>query len=479
MKKILFLLLIVGFAVSCSKDFVDLNTDKKRPSAVPPGALFAFATNTLVDNMTSSNVNLNIFRLLSQYWTETTYFDESQYDLATRNIPANFWNAMYRDVLKNLDEAKTLIPAQGPAVVDAVQKNQTACVEILNVYSYMTLVNLFGNIPYSEALDYRNVYPKYDDAAGIYNDLATRLDAAIALINTAEGGFGASDLLYGGDMAGWKTFANSLKLKMGMMLADADAGKAKTMVEAAAAAGVISSNDENVVFHYLSAPPNTNPIWVDLVQSGRKDFVAANTIVDFMNGLNDPRIPLYFTEDANGAYAGGIYGTSNNYATYSKPDEAITEPDFEAMLMDYAEVEFLLAEAVERNMNVGGTAAEHYENAIRGSIEYWGGSSADADAYLAQASVAYATATGDWKQKIGHQKWIALYNRGFDGWTEWRRFDYPILNVPPDAGLTYDDIPRRFTYSVDEQTLNTDNYNSAASAIGGDNVKTKLFWDKF
>ena len=142
MKKILFILLVMGFAVSCSKDFVDLNTDKKRPSSVPPGPLFAYATNVLVDNMTSSNVNLNIFRLLSQYWTETTYFDESQYDLATRNIPANFWNAMYRDVLKNLDEAKVLIPAQGPAVIDAVQKNQNACAEILTVYSYMTLVNL-------------------------------------------------------------------------------------------------------------------------------------------------------------------------------------------------------------------------------------------------------------------------------------------------------------------------------------------------
>ncbi len=428
-----------------------------------------------MDILTSSNVNNNIFRLLSQYWTETTYTDESRYDLATRNIPQNFWNIMYVSVLKNINECQKLIPEQGAGVVPAVQANQNACAEILNVYSYMCLVNIFGNVPYSEALDYRNVYPKYDDAATIYNDLATRLDKAISDIDTGADGFGNSDLLYGGDMAAWKTFANSLKMKIGMTLADADPAKAKSMVESAAA-GAISSNDENVTFHYLASPPNTNPIWVDLVNSGRKDFVGANTIVDYMLSVNDPRVPLYFTEDGDGGYSGGIYGTSNNFATFSKPADAILAPDFEAMFMDYAEVEFLLAEAVERGMNVGGTAKEHYSAAIRASIEYWGGSSADADAYLAQSSVAYESAAGDWKQKIGTQKWLALYNRGLDGWTEWRRFDYPVLNVPVD--LTYDDIPRRYTYPIQEQTLNKDSYGAAVSAIGGDNVQTILFWDK-
>ncbi|MCB0533422.1 MAG: SusD/RagB family nutrient-binding outer membrane lipoprotein [Lewinellaceae bacterium] len=478
MKKILFLLFLVGFTFSCTKDFESLNTDQKNPSNVPPGTLFSFAQKSMQDLMTEPNVNRNIFRFLSQYWTSTTYVDEPQYDISTRNIPQNVWRILYRDVLNNMKECQRLIPEQGAGVIPVVQKNQNACAEIMTVYTYSVLVLTFGDVPYSEALSYPNLYPKFDDAKTIYTDLATRLDKAISDIDVNNGGFGSQDLLYAGDMAGWKTFANSLKLRLGMILADADAGTAKRMVEEAAP-GAIKANGENAVFYYMSSPPNTNPIWVDLVQSGRKDFVAANTIVDAMNGLNDPRVPLYFTEDANGGYTGGIYGTSNNYATYSKPAEIITEPDFEALLIDYAEVEFLLAEAVERNMNVGGTAAEHYEKAIRASIQYWGGSTADADTYLGQASVAYATATGDWKQKIGTQKWIALYNRGFDGWVEWRRFDYPILNVPPDPSITYADIPRRYTYPVDEQNLNTDNYNAASTAIGGDNVKTKLFWDKF
>ncbi|HRI58522.1 MAG TPA: SusD/RagB family nutrient-binding outer membrane lipoprotein, partial [Saprospiraceae bacterium] len=189
-------------------------------------------------------------------------------------------------------------------------------------------------------------------------------------------------------------------------------------------------------------------------------------------------IPFYFTTDAAGGYSGGPYGENNNYSTYSKPSDRVTEPTYEACFMDYAEVEFLLAEAVERNFNVGGTAAEHYEAGIRGSIEYWGGTTTDADAYLANPLVAYATSPGDWKVKIGTQKWIALYNRGFESWTEWRRFDVPTLNVPPLVS-GYSDIPVRYTYPSQEVNLNGANRSSAASAIGGDAVQTKLFWDKF
>lgn len=475
MKKILFLLLFAIVANSCDKDFGDLNVDKKNPAEVPPGPLFSYAQKELIDVMTTPNVNVGIFRLLSQYWTETTYTDEANYDLATRNIPQNFWNTIYPNVLNNLKECQRLIPSQDLAFVPkAQQDNQNACAEILNVYAYMVLVNTFGDVPYTQALDINNIYPKYDDGQEIYNDLADRLDRAISSIDENAGGFDGSDLLYGGDMAGWKKFANSLKLYLGMMLADVDANKAKSLVEQAAP-NVIASNAENIAFHYLSGPPNTNPVWVDLVQSGRKDFVAANTIVDFMKNLSDPRIPLYFTTDADGGYSGGIYAASNNYATYSKPSNRITAPDNEAMFMDYAEVRFLLAEAAERGFSVGGTAAEHYEAAIRASIEYWGGSSADADTYLANPDVAYATAPGDWKTKIGNQKWIALYNRGFEGWTEWRRLDAPTLNVPD--GLTYNDIPKRYTYPVQEQTLNATNWRSSTNDGVNDVVTNRLFWD--
>ncbi len=476
MKKILFLLITASFVLtSCDKDFGDLNVDKKKPSAVAPGALFTTAQKRMVDIITTPDVNANIFRYLAQYWTETTYIDEVNYDIATRPIPQNFWNSIYVNVLKNLKEAQSLVPDQDDAFFPPVVKtNQNASIEIMNVYAYATLVNTFGDIPYSEALDFENALPKYDDAATVYDDLLNRLDNAINSIDESAGGFGTSDIIFGGDMARWKKFGKSLQARLAMIIADHDAGKASGIISKVAG-DVITDNDDNVYFQYLAGPPNTNPVWVNLVQSGRKDDVAANTIVDIMNDLNDPRVPYYFTTDADGAYSGGIYGENNNYATYSKPNDRITAADYEAILFDAAEGNFLLAEAVERGF-IDGDAAAYYEAGIRASMEYWHVPAAEIDAYLAQPEVAYATAEGDWKQKIGTQKWIALYNRGFEAWTEWRRLDYPVLVAPAQA---ISDIPVRLVYPVQEQTLNAANYNAAAAAIGGDDVLTRLFWDRF
>jgi hypothetical protein len=145
-------------------------------------------------------------------------------------------------------------------------------------------------------------------------------------------------------------------------------------------------------------------------------------------------------------------------------------------MISYSEVEFLLAEAAERGYNVGGDAESHYNAAIEASMEEWGVSSDDATAYLANAAVAYSTASGDWRQKIGVQKWLAMYNLPFEGWTTYRLLDFTgILNAP--EGMSLADIPTRFIYPIEEATLNGPNYDAAASAIGGDKKTTKLFWD--
>jgi hypothetical protein len=271
----------------------------------------------------------------------------------------------------------------------------------------------------------------------------------------------------------WFKFANSLKLRMAMVLADVDFNTAQTMVEEAAP-NVFSSNDDNAVFRYLSTPPNTNPIWTNLVQSNRNDYVPSNTLVNAMNAVDDPRREFYFTLDPNDEYSGGIYGAGNSFSKFSHVGDMVLEPDFPAVLMDYAEVEFLLAEAVERGMNVGGTAVQHYNNAVTASITYWGGSEADATTYLAQPEVNYATAPGPWQRKIGTQEWIALYLRSFDAWVVWRRLDYPQLQPPPSAITP---IPVRYTYPSNEQNLNEENYVKASADIGGDEVTTPLFWD--
>ena len=100
------------------------------------------------------------------------------------------------------------------------------------------------------------------------------------------------------------------------------------------------------------------------------------------------------------------------------------EPDLPGTLISYAEVEFLLAEAAARGYDVGGTAESHYNAGIEASMDEWGVTDATAiSTYLADADVAYTTASGDWKQKIGVQKWIAMYNLPFEGWTAYRLLD--------------------------------------------------------
>ncbi len=491
--KFLFFGLLLAF-VACT-DLTDLNVDKKNPFAVPGETLFTSAQKNLVDQMVSSNVNENIFRMFVQHWTETTYTDEANYDLTGRAISQQHWDALYRRTVANLKESAKII-ANDEAISDEqikAKNNKLAIIEVLSVYAYSVLVETFGNIPYSQALDIEILNPVYDDGLTVYKDLIARLNAAIGNMDAGAESFSAdADNIYQGDAGLWLKFANSLKLRMGIVLADvaSESALSRSTVESAVTAGVLTSNADNTTMEFGAANPNTNPIYLDLVSSGRQDFIGANTFVDAMNALNDPRRSFYFQhnmDDPNTPeleFVGGVYGESSPFDNYSQVSKgsspgtfALLEPTFPGTIMSAAEVHFLLTEAVARGYNVGGTVEEHYNEAITASILDWGGSQADADAYLAQPSVAYATAAGTWQQKIGTQAWIGLYNRGFEGWTTWRRLDYPVLVAPPAA---QSDIPVRMTYPIVEQTLNGAQWAAAVLAISGgtdDLVETKLFFD--
>jgi hypothetical protein len=479
MKRIISFIVIALVASSCQKNLEELNVDIKRPSAgsVPSGTVFATAETNLFEQMVTTNVNRNVFRLFAQQWTETTYTDESNYDITTRKIPDAVWSRLYIGILNNLKETQALVTAETPigASETAAKANKLLVIELLNIYSYQVLVDTFGDIPYTQALDPNNVNPKYDDAKTVYADLVKRINAATSAINTAEGSFGAADLIYGGDMTKWKKFANGLKLKIGLTLADVDAATSKTLIEDASK-GVFTSNDDNAKLVYSGSVPNTNPVWLDLVQSGRHDYVPANTVVDLTNTLSDPRRATFFTM-LGGKYIGGAYAAGGNFTNFSQIGNIFNSPTTEGVIMDYAEIAFGLAEGAARGYSVGGTAEDFYNKAVTASIKYWGGSDADAATYLKNPLVAYSTAQGTYKQKIGTQKYIALYNRGFEAWTEWRRLDAPTFNLP--VNKTYAEIPVRFTFPVGEQTLNFANWTAASTAIGGDKLTTKLFWDKF
>ncbi|MFP4526111.1 MAG: SusD/RagB family nutrient-binding outer membrane lipoprotein [Bacteroidales bacterium] len=158
-----------------------------------------------------------------------------------------------------------------------------------------------------------------------------------------------------------------------------------------------------------------------------------------------------------------------------------------SFLIDNVEMEFLKAEAAERGgYDVSEDPGDYYHDGIEASIRYWGQTldvpkvvlDDQVNDYLARTDVAYDDAEGDWRQKIGLQKWIALYNRGCEAWSSWRVLDHPEFEVTDDMGTKYDEVPVRYPYPFDEPRLNEANYNEAVSDMGGeDSPLVKLFWD--
>jgi hypothetical protein len=547
MKRIFFLITVLVFVFTgCTDKFEEFNTDVKNPAEVAGEALFSNAQKELADYINNTNVNINIYKLMSQYWTETTYIDEANYDLITRNISTGIYFRMYLRVLTDLKQADSIIRAT-PVVFpieETAKQNKLQIIELLNVYIYCHLVDIFGAVPYSQSLNIGNVYPSYEMGDVIYNSLFTRLNAAISKLdaNAPTETFGSLDLYYSGDVSKWIAFGNSLKLKMAISIADVNNTTAQTAVESAVAGGVLASNDDDCLIAYSTLSPNFNQLYADLIASGRHDFVPANTIVDAMNALGDPRNEAYFQDRISisfpvknnvkqadtlwsqvpvmfyykhmitnvettsvqlpdsildvfsndsvfgiaipqadtilepSYFLGGAYGYSNSYGQCSHIGSAIEKPDFKGIIMTYSEICFYLAEAAGRGYNVGGNAESWYNKGIEASFDFWGVTGGAA--YIAKADVAYTTAAGSWREKIGIQSWIANYTRGEVAYNNWRRLDFPILNLPEEA-TSIDDIPVRFTFPVNEQTLNAANYNIAASAVGGDFITTKVFWDVY
>lgn len=468
MKKYLFIIPIVMF-FSCSGDLEDMNKDIKNATEAPAENFFNNAVKNMSDLQSGINYGANgnpwnTTRLLVQQISSVTYNEGTTYY-------SNFtWSDVYMGVLINLDQSVQVIENNPPSN-PTVASNQLAIIEIMKVYTYAKLVESFGDIPYSEALDYNNISPAYDKGEDIYVDLIARLNTAITALDVSEGSWN-QDLLYSGDVSGWKKFGSSLLLQMGMRIADVDPTLAAQTVTTALP-NVFTSNADVAEVDHLESQPNTAELWTDLAVGNRRDFVGCEPFVDYMNSLDDERRTVFF-QDVNGAYVGSPTGLVVPYANYSKFGTLFYQPNTSVIFMDYSTVAFLLAEAAERGMAGVTDPAGHYEDAIRASFEYYG-LGASADAYLANPAVDYATAPGTWREKIGMQKWVALFNQGLEAWTEYRRLDYPQLSAPPQAYVPT--VPVRLIYPISEQTLNKPNYESAAASIGGDLLTTKLFWD--
>ncbi|MBT2620870.1 SusD/RagB family nutrient-binding outer membrane lipoprotein [Chryseobacterium sp. ISL-6] len=486
MKKIFLIIGVASLALtlnSCERDITSLNEDPKHPTEVPSGVLFASAEHALLDQVLNVNVNRNISRFFTQQWSETTYPDETNYNMTARPIPRNHYNRMMSSasatinspgVLSALRDARRFL--DGESVTPVQRNNSIAMIELVNAYAWANLVDTYGDIPYFGALKATAENPgnaeiPYDDAKVIYLDLVKRIDAALALINTSEIGYD-KDLIYKGDMFKWKKMGNSLKFRLAIALADVEPVLAKTYAEAAYTGGLFTEKADNFGLQTFPSGLLSNPVYQDVIQSGRNDFLPSNILVNFMNTNNDPRRAVWFTTVAN-AYVGGVYGSQNVFNQYSHFTNVISGENAQGFLLDYAEIMFLRTEAAARGFAVGGTATTLYSQAIQASMTEYNVDPTQASAFIA----AHPFDPINWKKSIGEQAWIAMFNKGFQAWNFTRRLDFPVFANP--SGSLVEAVPVRMPYSDQEYLLNATNVKAAAAKIGGDKVSTKIFWDKF
>lgn len=301
MKKILNKLIIGALAAisltSCQRDLLSLNENVKAPSVLPSETLLAMGQERFFYSAFTGSVNFNNYRFFVQQWTETTYTDETNYDLVTRNQPRNHWNRMYVNSLNNYEQAKKNLPNETVSS-PAELTNKMATLEVSQIVVWENLVDTYGNVPYSQALQANTgqFAPKYDDAKEIYADLLKRIDAVVGTIDEGAKGYGSADLVYGGNMTKWKHLANSVKLRLALNLADVDPATSKSAAEAAIASGVISSDEESYTLNFAGGTYN-NPVYDDLIASQRNDFVPTELVVNMMKMKNDPRLHSYFAEN--------------------------------------------------------------------------------------------------------------------------------------------------------------------------------------
>src|SRR5712691_613479 len=472
-------------AITACGDLTSINQNPNGPVDVPPPSILPSVIQNVVGGVNGVDaLNIRGGGLWVQYYSEIQYRDEDKY--IVRSGTSGGWG-MYNSALEDIQ--RMILKGQATST-----PNWTAVGRILKSYAFSVMTDAMGDLPYSQALKGDTVLaPVYDTQQQIYTGMLADLAQANTDIDPAGIGFETGDLMYGGNMAKWRKFANSLRLRLAIHLSKADPTKAASEAAAAVAAGVFASNADNAQLMYLSTSPNRNPIYNDA--QGRDDYGMSKTFVDSLTSFADPRLPVFAQiNPANTGYQGLPNGLNDGEGT---PIVNISRfgafwrstPNAPMYLLTYSEVLFLEAEAAERGWIPGGTAAAatYFTNAITASLQQYGVAAADIATYLGQAKVGYdagGTTLAAHMNQIMYQKWVSLFMQGMEAWTEVRRTGIPSLIPGPravfGAGIA-GSIPQRLPYDDNEAVLNAANLDAAVSARGfsaGNDIQSKLWFAK-
>lgn len=506
------MILIIGLG-SCTKNFEELNKDPNSPVDVPALNIFTNAAQTAVDRQLGGWIQHTYLGPWSQQWTKVQYIDEDKY--MPRDMSGDF-DGPFSSELKNLQIV--IDKASATATKDDKLK---AAAKILRVWVFMHLTDMFGDIPYTEALQgflaSGTLKPVYDTQASIYAAFLVELEEANVLLTGTTLNFGAGDIIYGGDPVKWRKFANSLKLRIlnrcagtpwtftytmvapqasvtttpgAAALTTADAQIA-TILGNATQYPVFTSNTDNAKLVYPGLPYR-NPIYSTLY--ARTDQGVSETIVNWLKARTDPRIHIYAQPTPNSVttpplnYIGFQNGRNTLSATLTAisilgTKIAYTEKS-PTYILCYDEVQFIKAEYYKRIAS--DLAAQNaYEAGIRASMDRWGltdggtvyptygkltivtsatGYPVNYTTYLADPLVAWSGTDAHKFQLICEQRWAAMFGQGVQAWHEVRRTGFPERIFEYELeGATYPNkgMPIRLQYSTSEETYNSINLLAA------------------
>ncbi|MDN5288794.1 MAG: hypothetical protein JWR38_5068 [Mucilaginibacter sp.] len=465
--------LLLSVATGCKKELADLNKDPNATQNPQPDYLLTAAIKNTADTYWGTTNNMNSSLLFVQYWAKIQYTDPDRY-IYTNTSFQELWSTGYSKSIVNLNKIISLADAQA-------NPNYKGVALVLRSWVFNLLTDQYGDIPYKQASNIEQyLTPAYDAQRDVYFALLDDLKAAQSALDPSGKAI-LGDVIYSNNISLWKKFANSLRLRIALRIADREPDKAKQVLAdiQAEGSGYISANSEIAQLVYLDSP-NQNPI--SNLFDTRDDYRISKTIVDKLFELKDPRLPIYAspTQDATtqtyvGIPNGLLVGDASNlgFTKTSKPGTYFLAPHAPAVIISYAEVLFDRAEAAARGFTVE-SAEDLYNQAVQASLKQYSVADADITTYIGSAAVKYDAS--NFRKSIGNQKWIALFGQGLEAFAEWRRLDYPQLQ-PAVAGALNGKMPVRFIYPGTEQSLNGTNYTAAVAHQGADVLTTKLWFD--
>ncbi|OLY93588.1 Starch-binding associating with outer membrane [Cnuella takakiae] len=480
---------LVFAATGCDKidDFGDTNQNPNGASTPSVGALLTNVEANYIGDL-AANPRSGLY---AQYFSETQYTDASLYatpqlafsgEFAGGNADATGYNGA------GLIDLQTIINTNS-------SNNQTQVARILLQYSFWTITDRWGDIPYSQALQ-GNTTPKFDTQEEVYRGILTTLTDAVAKMDNASPITG--DIIYNGNVAAWKKAANSIRMLVALRMSKVFRGAndyAATQFKAALndPAGYIDENSENMVLRYPGG--NFRNPWYDLY-NGRRDYAESKTMTDLASNLSDPRqqafggrsedptSPDYLQSSNLGVPYGLTRARTEAFTNGNAGWARILRGDFRLensaqVILGAAHISLARAEAADYGWTADNLAAV-YRLGIEQSFAQWG-LPAPSNAYLAQAAVAVSATpgTGANLQKIATQRYIAFYPDGIQGWSVWRKTGFPVLTPAPDATNATKQIPRRYTYGQSEYGTNNAATTEAAGRFqGGDVQDARVWWDR-